>query len=39
MARGISLSMLVMLVLLGGCATRPINPPLKEVGSGNVVQI
>ena len=30
MSRGISLSMLVMLVLLGGCATRPINPPITQ---------
>src|SRR5512143_1877716 len=33
-SRGISLSILavlVVLVMLGGCATRPINPPIKEV--------
>ncbi len=33
MSRGISLAMVLMLVLLGGCATRPINPPLKEAGT------
>jgi NTE family protein len=33
MSRGMSLSMLVMLVMLvlvGGCATRPVNPPLTR---------
>ena len=28
-SRGISLSLLALL-LLGGCATRPVNPPIKE---------
>ena len=28
---GASLSLLALLLLAGGCATRPINPPLKEV--------
>src|SRR5450755_3309572 len=26
------LPMLALLVLLGGCATRPVNPPIKEAG-------
>ena len=30
-SRGISLSLLALLLLLGGCATRPVNPPIKEV--------
>jgi NTE family protein len=30
-SRGFSLSLLALLLLLGGCATRPINPPLKDV--------
>jgi NTE family protein len=29
-SRCISLSLLALLLMLGGCATRPINPPLKE---------
>jgi len=29
-SRGISLSMLAALVLLGGCATRPVNPPVTQ---------
>ena len=28
---GLSSSLLVLLFLLGGCATRPVNPPIKEV--------
>ena len=28
--RGISLSVLALLLLLGGCATRPINPPITQ---------
>ena len=31
-SRRISLSLLVFLFVLGGCATRPINPPIKEAG-------
>ena len=30
-SRSISLSLLALLLLLGGCATRPVNPPIKEV--------
>jgi NTE family protein len=30
-SRVISLSILALLLLLGGCATRPVNPPIKEV--------
>ena len=30
-SRGISLSLLALLLLLGGCATRPVNPPIKQV--------
>ncbi len=30
MSRGISLSTLVMLALVGGCATRPVNPPVTQ---------
>jgi len=29
-ARGVLWSLLALLLLLGGCATRPINPPIKE---------
>ena len=29
-SRSISLSLLALLLLLGGCATRPVNPPIKE---------
>jgi hypothetical protein len=29
-SRGIALSLLGLLLLLGGCATRPINPPIKD---------
>ena len=32
-SRGISLSLLALLLLLGGCATRPINPPIKDAGA------
>ncbi len=32
-SRRISLSLLAVLLVLGGCATRPINPPIKEVGA------
>jgi NTE family protein len=30
-SRGVSLSILTLLILLGGCATRPINPPITQV--------
>src|SRR5512147_1146315 len=30
-SRGIWLSLLALLLVLGGCATRPVNPPIKEV--------
>src|SRR5664279_6093246 len=30
-SRRISLPLLALLLMLGGCATRPINPPIKEV--------
>jgi NTE family protein len=30
-SRGISSSLLALLLLLGGCATRPINPPITQV--------
>jgi NTE family protein len=30
-SRGISSALLVLLLLLGGCATRPVNPPIKEI--------
>lgn len=33
LARSILLSMLALLFLLGGCATRPINPPIKDAGA------
>jgi NTE family protein len=32
-SRGTSLSVLALLLLLGGCATRPVNPPLKQADS------
>ena len=32
-SRGIWLPLLALLLLLGGCATRPVNPQLKEVGA------
>jgi NTE family protein len=30
-SRGVSLAILVLLFVLGGCATRPINPPIAKV--------
>jgi NTE family protein len=32
-SRGIALSLLALLLFLGGCATRPVNQPIKEVGA------
>ena len=31
--RGISVSILAMLFVLGGCATRPVNPPLTQANA------
>src|SRR5512147_1299637 len=33
-SRGIWLSLLALLLVLGGCATRPVNPPIREAGVG-----
>ena len=34
-SRGNLLSLLALLLLLGGCATRPVNPPIKEVDANS----